>query len=198
LEWRLSPRGTTADDDLPVHLDAGVEQKPQPSQADCSPPVPEHPRPQLRVGRVDRDVEGRETLLHDALEVGLGEPGERREVAVEEGEPVVVVLQVKAPAHPLWQLVDEAELAVVVAGPHAVEHRRGDLGAERLARLLLDGHRKLQPAPRELEVEAGLVREELELDDVSGHLAVHRADLVARYQPGTRRRRGVGHGHHLG
>ena len=54
----------------------------------------------------------------------LGEAGERGEVAVQEAQPVVVVLQVQAAAHALGQLVDEAELAVVVARADAVEHAR--------------------------------------------------------------------------
>jgi hypothetical protein len=40
---------------------------------------------------VDRDVERGESFGDDPLEVELGEPGEGREVAVEEREPVVVV-----------------------------------------------------------------------------------------------------------
>jgi hypothetical protein len=60
---------------------------------------------------------------HHPFEVGLGEAGEGGEVPVQEAQPVVVVLQVQAAAHALGQLVDEAELAVVVAGAHPVEHR---------------------------------------------------------------------------
>ena len=46
----------------------------------------------------------------------------RGEVPVQERQAVVVVLQVQAAAHALGQLVDEAELAVVVARADPVEH----------------------------------------------------------------------------
>ena len=64
---------------------------------------------------------GLEPLGQHPLEVHLGEPGERGEVPVEEREPVVVVLHGEAAAHALGQLVDEAELAVVVTRPDPVE-----------------------------------------------------------------------------
>ena len=83
---------------------------------------------------------GPEALGEDALGVELGEAGQRGEVPVEEGQPVVVVLQVEAAPHALGQLVDEAERAVVVAGADPVEDGRGDLHAERLPRLLVDPH----------------------------------------------------------
>ena len=73
--------------------------------------------------------------VDDPLEVGLGEAGQGGEVAVQERQPVVVVPHVQAAAHALGQLVDEAELAVVVAGPHPVEQGGVDLEAERLAAL---------------------------------------------------------------
>ena len=75
-------------------------------------------------------------LVDDPLEVDLGKAGEGREIAVEEREPVVVVLHVQVPPHALWKLVDEAELAVVVASADAVEDRGGDLEPEGLTCLL--------------------------------------------------------------
>ncbi len=98
------------------------------------------------VGGVDADVQRRQPLGDHPLEVGLGEPGERREVPVQERQPVVVVLQVQAAAHALGQLVDEAELAVVVAGANPVEHGARHVDAERLARPLLDREREVEPA----------------------------------------------------
>ena len=43
-----------------------------------------------------------------------------------------------AGAHPRRELVDEAELTVVVTGAHGVEHRGLDLDAQGLPRRLLD------------------------------------------------------------
>ncbi len=116
---------------LAVHGDAVVEQRPQPAQARSASAVAQHPRPHLGVGGVDADVERAQALADHPLEVGLGEAGERGEVAVEEAQPVVVVLLVQAGAHARRQLVDEAELAVVVAGADLVEQGRVHLGPVR-------------------------------------------------------------------
>ena len=62
-------------------------------------------------------------LVDHPLQIGFGEAGEGREVPIEERQAVVVVLQVEALPHALRQLVDEAELAVVVARAHLVEQR---------------------------------------------------------------------------
>ena len=56
---------------------------------------------------------------------------------------------------------------------------------------------ELDPAADDLEVDDGLVGEQLVLDDVPGHLPVHRAELVAGPDPGTLCRRMLGHGHYL-
>ncbi len=122
-----------AHDHLPVHLDPAVEEDAQPPQARRTLRVPEHARPHLGVGGVDGHEERAEPLLQHPLGIELGEAGQRREVPVEKGQAVVVVLQVEAPAHPLGELVDEAERAVVVARPDPVEHRGLDCDPERLA-----------------------------------------------------------------
>ena len=143
----------------------------------------------LGVGGVDADVERAQPLGDDPLEVGLGEAGQGGEVPVEEAEPVVVVLEVEALPQPRRQLVDEAELAVVVARAHLVEQRRVDLDAERLAGGLghLDG--ELEPAAADVEHQVGLVGQQPPLDDVPGGLAVEADDLVADEQTGPLGRR---------
>ena len=137
---------------------------------------------------------GPEALGEDALGVELGEAGQGGEVAVQERQPVVVVLEVEAPAHALGQLVDEAERAVVVTGPDAVEDGRGDLHPERLPRLLVDPHdpgqRRAGAAHEDAEV--ARVAESLEIDDVARLLPVNAEELVTHGQTGAgcRRRRG--------
>ena len=59
-----------------------------------------------------------------------------------------------------------------------------DLGAERLAGPSLEADALVEPAATELDVELGLVDQQLPLDDVARHLAVERDDLVARAQTG--------------
>ena len=116
---------------------------------------------------MDRHVQRRQPLGDDAFEVCLGETRQGREVAVQEAEPVVVVLEVEAAAHPLGQLVDEAELAMVVAGPHAVEHGTGDLRAERLTGGLSDGEVDLDTVAGEQQIDVGLIGPQMPLDDVT-------------------------------
>ncbi len=109
---------------------------------------------------MDAHVERRQPFGDDALEVGLGEPRERREVAVQERQPVVVVLQVQALAQPWGQLVDEAELAVVVARAHLVEQRRVHLDAEGLALPLGDLDGEVEATPAHLDLDVGVVGEQ--------------------------------------
>jgi hypothetical protein len=52
---------------------------------------------------VDRDVQGRKAVLEDPRDVALLHVGERREVAVGEGEAVVVVADVQRLPQPLRQ-----------------------------------------------------------------------------------------------
>ena len=99
--------------------------------------------PHLGIGGVDRHVQRGQPLGDHPLVVELGETGESGEVPVQERQAVVVVLEVQRPAHPPGQLVDETELAVVVAGLNPVEHSRVDVGAERLTVLLGHRHREL-------------------------------------------------------
>jgi hypothetical protein len=61
----------------------------------------------------------------------------------------------------------------------------------------LDRDLELYPTADDLEVDDRLVRQQLVLDDVSGHLPVDRAKLVPGTDPTTFSRRMLGHGHHL-
>ena len=183
-----------AHDDLAVHLDAPVEKDLEPAQARRPLRVAEHVRPQLRVRRVDGHEQRSEPLGQDALGVELGEAGQRGEVAVEEGQPVVVVLEVQAAPHALGQLVDEAERAVVVAGADPVEDGRGNLHAERLADDLVDPDHPWQrrAGAANEDAEVARVAEALEIDDVTRFVPINAEELVAHGQtgPGCRRRRG--------
>ena len=170
---------------LAVHLDAVVEQGPQPAQAGGAAPVAQHLGPHPGVGGVDADVERAQALGQHPLEVGLGEAGEGREVAVQERQPVVVVLEVQAAPQARRQLVDEAELAVVVAGAHPVEQRRVHLDAERLARALVDLDERLEATPPHLDRQVGLVDQRAPLEQVAGDVAVDRR-RSRRPRPGRR------------
>ncbi len=89
---------------------------------------------------------------------------------------------------PFGQLVDEAELAVVVAGADPVEHGRLDLDAERLAGPLGDLDVEFESVAQDVEHDVGLVGEHLPLDHVAWDLTVDARDLVAGHEPGRRGR----------
>ena len=183
-----------ADDDLAVHLDPPVEEDLEPAQAGGSLRIAQHVRPQLGVGRMDGHEQRPEAFGQDALGIELGEPGEGREVAVEERQPVVVVLEVQAAPHALGQLVDEAERTVVVAGADPVEDGRGDLDPERLAGVLVDPHDPGQGRTGTANEDAEVTRvaEALEIDDVARLVPINAEELVSHGQtgPGCRRRLG--------
>ena len=172
-----------ADDDLAVHLHPGIEQGPQPPQAGGASGIAQHLGARMGVGGVDRHVQRAEPLGDHPFQVGLGKPREGCEVAVQKRQSIVVVSQRQAAAHPRRQLVDEAELAVVVARAHPVENCRVHLDAQRRTGLFKDFHLGFQPAAGHLEVHLGLVGEHPPLDDVADRLAVDAHQLVANDQP---------------
>jgi hypothetical protein len=167
---------------LGVGLDPVVEQLAQPPQARSPALVAQHLCPAPRLRCVDAHVERGQPLLHHALQVGLGETGERGEVPVEEAQPVVVVLRVQAAAHALRQLVDEAELAVVVTGVDAVEHGARHGRAEGLPCTALDLDVDGHPSAVHRERHGVLLHEALPLDDVPRRDAVHGEHHVALLQ----------------
>ena len=152
-------------------------------------PIAQQARAHLGVGRVDAHVQRAELLGDDPLEIGLGETREGREIAVEKRQPEVVVLQVQAAAHPLGELVDEAERAVVVAGLHPIEDRVGELDTERRAFGLVHHELLLEAAAPHFEVDLGAVDVDLVRDDVAELLAVDGQNLVAGRDPGLLRGR---------
>ena len=64
---------------------------------------------------MDRDIDGADTQVNDALGLPLGEISEGDIVALEEAEPGIVVLKVQGLAHARGHLIHEAEDAVVGA-----------------------------------------------------------------------------------
>ena len=186
-----------AQHDLGVHADARPGQPLQPRQdlrrvAGAA----EQGMAQRGVGGVHRDVEGREPLLEDASEGVLGEIAQGDVVAVKERQPKVVVLHVEATPHPLRELMDEAEDALVgaggdLAGPRRVQFQTEVSGA---------AHQGEAPAPARalhLHLQHLVARVKLEIDGVAQRLTVDGQQAI----PGGQARRGGGRprphgGHH--
>jgi hypothetical protein len=144
----------------------------------------------VRVGGVNGDEQRAQAFGQHPLQVHLGEPGQGGEVAVEERQPVVVVLQGEAPAHSLGQLLDEAELTMVVAGAHPIEEGRGHLHPEWLARLFAHRHRErlTHPATADHEVQFRLVDQQAVLNDVARGPSVEQEEFVPGPKAGQIRR----------
>ena len=91
------------------------------------------------IGRdgVQRYVHGAQLAGDDAVDVLIGEVGERDEVALQKTQAVVVVADVERGAHVLGQHRHKTEDAAIHAGAHAVKDRSVKLDAPVLARQAL-------------------------------------------------------------
>ena len=86
--------------------------------------VSEQPAAHDGIRRMHGDVERRQPVLHDALEIPLLEVGQRGEVAVPERQPIIVVTDIQHLPHALRVAVHEAEVAMIRAAADAgrLEH----------------------------------------------------------------------------
>ena len=177
------------EDHLRVHADPRLRKALQPRQdlgrhARAAEQLPA----QRGIGRVHRHVERRQPLLDDARELRLLQVGERDVVAVQERQPEVIVLDVESLAHPLRQLVDEAEHALVGAGGDLPGPRRLQLEAELVARPPRQSQRARAALALHGELKPRLGAVELEVDGVAQRPPVDREDAIA----GRQSRRGGG------
>ena len=185
-----------AQDDLGVHGDARPGQALHARhQVALDARLPEQPVPQLGVGRVDRDEQGREPLLLDPVELALVEVGQRDVVPVQERQAEVVVLDVEALAHAARQLMDEAEHALVGAGGDLAGPRRLELDAE-VGSAAVEGGLERAAGALDGEAQARLAPVKVEVDHISEWGAVDGQDAVARAEAGARRGRPRAHGRH--
>jgi hypothetical protein len=129
---------------------------------------------------MDRNVQWGNPFRHNSFEVKLSESCERREISIEKRKPIIVVFEIKRFTQIGRQLVNETELAMVVAGSDLVEQCRVDLGAKRFARLFLDFKRNLEPTPINVQTDFPLIGEKSVGDDVSRHFAIKAKNQVAR------------------
>ena len=134
-----------ADDDLAVHDDARLAERADILERAPGVFVAEHRAVQLRIRRVDGDVDGADVQVDDALRLALGEVREGDIVAEQEGKARVVVLEIERLTHAGGHLVDEAEDAVVRARAHLVHEIGVEVQAEILPLLLPDMDGALRP-----------------------------------------------------
>ena len=132
-------------------------------------------------------VERAKPFLDDPCEVQLGEASESREVAIQEGESVVVVLEIERLPHAGRELVDEAELTVVVTCLHAVEDRRIQADPYRLALALGNDELHDVAIAAHSEPRIRIIDQLLVLDDVVGYDPVDGHQLITGAEAGDRR-----------
>ena len=163
--------------------------RPAAASRSSTPREPAAARPMRRtaggvVPGVQRDVERREPELLDALDVGLTQVRERHEVAVQEGQPVVVVLDGQGRAQAGRHLVDEAEAAGVAAGARVVaEPAAVERDAVPLARSGRDHEVERVAVAQHGEPERAVGGGVLHVEDVERDAAVQADDAVAGAQP---------------
>ena len=170
-----------AADDLAIHRDPALGETPDEGVALRRAGVPEQLCAQFGVGRVDRDIDGADVQVDDALDLALGEVRERDVVAGEKAQPRVVVLEVERLAHPTRELVDKAEQAVVPAGTGAVHEVALEFQSQLAALRLFDLHGAAAPVfVLKLDRQACVVTEELVVEDVDDLPAVDGDELFTR------------------
>ena len=128
---------------------------------------------------MDGNMQRRNPLRDNSFEVQFGEPSERREIPVEKRKPIIVVFEIEGLPQVWRQLINEAELAMVVTGSDLVEQSRVDLGAERFTGLFFDLERNLEPTTIDIQAEFTLVGKESIGDDVARHFAIEPKNEVA-------------------
>ncbi len=144
------------------------------------------------IGRLDAHVERREPVAADAIQVSGAEVGESHVVAVEERVPVVVVLDLQAPAELAigWCLVDEAEGAEVRAllDRRIFQDEPVELAVVSFqSNLIRLGFGFGSPAHRQRE--GGRVGQHEDVEAVADGFAVHGEDDIAGAELGAGRGR---------
>ena len=168
-----------AEHQLAVDGDAALHQTGQVLEHLARPLVGQHPDPELGVRRMDGDVDGRDVHLDDAVDLVVLHIGHGDIVAEQEGQPLVVVLEVEALPHPRRELVDEAEHTVVGAGVLLVAQIGGKVTAKGAALLPPDIPFPDAVCHPRLEVEALAVGIKIVVQRVVQLVAVHAQQLVA-------------------
>ena len=153
----------------------------------------QHFRAELGIHALHGNVERRQMELLDAAEISLGHVCQRHEVAIEERQAIIVVLDGEARTGIGRTHVDEAEIAVVRAAADTVEDSRRELSAEFLVIILVErDHLLLAVRVLDEHVDFLVGEREAQVDDVAQRHAVDFEDLVASDEAELVRQRALG------
>ena len=135
--------------------------------------VVHHPAPQLRICSVDRNVYRGDVHLDDAVDLMLRKICKRNEIAMQEGEPGVVVLEIAGGTHSGRVLVDEAEDAGIPAGVLFVHQRTAEFQPRIVFLLLAHTENMLSALPRDLNFQSALINAEAVIKHVAYFVTVY-------------------------
>ena len=169
-----------AADDLTVHHDAGLRKALLGAEALTGPGILQHPDAELRVHRVHRYIHRAHMKGDDPLNLPLGEIGQGDVIAQEKAQPCIVVLEVHGRTHPLRELIDEAENAVVGAGTRPVHQIALKVQTQVAALRLPDVQtvfRAVRPGEKQMQIP--VIGVELIVEDVEDAFSVDAEQPVA-------------------
>ncbi len=106
--------------------------------------------------------------------------GQRDEVAVQEGQARVVVLEVQRLPHSGGELVDEAEDALVLAGVLSVHQRRFKIQSDIVVFALMNDNLKRTAVPHQSQPHLGIGKEKAVVQHVGDLAPVDCAEKVSR------------------
>src|SRR3989442_478220 len=189
---QLCPVVCTGDQhDLGVKLDPLLRQRPELGHDLRRFGVTEQPAAHRRVGGVHGDIERRQPICDDPLQVPRLEVGQRRKVAVPERQPVIVVPDVQRRPQTLGVAVHEAEVAVVGAATDPRCFQRDAEGEPlRSHDVVLDA---VAVGQRGGQHEALVRGQELPIQEVLERATVDRVQLHSRDEPEFRAERARRH-----
>ena len=168
--------------DLAVHRNACFAHLPEIFQRLARFFIAEHFAAELRIGRLHRDID-RHMHFDDALDIMVGQVGQRDIAALQKGKARIVVLEIDRVAHSLRVLVDEAEDAVIAAGTLFV-HEGGGKAEPRIVILALFQQKGTFLAlPHDLDIQQAVRHGVAVVQHIGNHGAVNGNQAVARPDP---------------
>ena len=107
---------------LRTNLNIVLRKNLHPTKTETTSIISQHFGTKMRTVGMNAHINRRQPLFKNSLKIRLSESCQRGEVAKQKTQPIVVVLQIQTATHSLRQLVNETELAMVIACVNAIEH----------------------------------------------------------------------------
>ena len=135
--------------------------------------------PQLRIGGVDRDIDGADVHFDDAGDVLIGHIGEGDIAAEQEAHAAVVILKVERFPHPAGELVDKAEHAFIGAVVLAIHEVIGEFQPQLVIFRLFDMEGEGLALPLHRDGEGGIDHIKAVIQHIVDEIAVDGDQAVA-------------------